>query len=131
VNIFNYILTKEIIYLFLQTNEPFKIKEVAEVFRNLSGQRAEIVRHLKFSGLTMLPQCDQGRTSLLNREFSLWLMNNVDVEARSIDLGPRGRIPMLPEDVQRVFGFPCKGQEILPCRQDGMITPLRKSRRFC
>lgn len=94
--------------------------QVGEVFRNFHGEKAEIVKHLKFTGLTMLPKCKPGRGSFLKRNFSIWLMNNVDIEGRALDLGPRGRIPITAEDVQRVLGLPCQGQDILPFNNDGM-----------
>jgi hypothetical protein len=50
----------------MQPNEPFKMREVAEVFANFSRQKQQIVDHLKFSGLMNLTTFKAGSTSLLN-----------------------------------------------------------------
>jgi hypothetical protein len=87
---------------------------VAEAFSSLRVDKEEIIHKMRFGGLLKLPQEQQFTPCLVNRQFSLWLMRNVDVSSSEINLGMRGRIPLTTRDVNRVLGLPWKGKMIQP-----------------
>jgi hypothetical protein len=82
----------------MQPKEPFEMREVAEVFAKFSRRKQQIVDHLKFSGLMNLTTFKAGSTSLFNWNFSLWLMNNVDVKERALSFNWSWRIRATPRD---------------------------------
>lgn len=78
----------------------------------MRGEKREIIQKLKFTGLLKLPRLLPFTSCLVNRQFCLWLMRKVDVQRSEINLGPRGRIPMTPRDVNRILAIPWKGKII-------------------
>jgi hypothetical protein len=89
--------------------------KIDEVFSGLCKEKEEIIQKINFGGLLKLPKKDHSmstRRSLMNRQFSVWLMRNVDVANCEINLGIRGRLPMTAKDVERILGLPCKGKII-------------------
>jgi hypothetical protein len=57
-------------------------------------------------------------------------MNNVDVNERTFNLGERGKIPIHPEDVERVLGLPAEGVEIMPFCKDGMEDIVKSIKKI-
>jgi hypothetical protein len=89
--------------------------KIAEAFSCMCKEKEEIIQKIDFGGLLKLPKKDPSmstRRSLMNRQFSLWLMRNVDVGNSEINLGIRDRLPMIARDVKRILGLPCKGKNI-------------------
>jgi hypothetical protein len=91
--------------------------KIAEVFSCITPEKEEIIKKISFSGLLKLPKKVPSmgpRKCLLNRQFSLWLMRNVDVSTSEINLGIRGRVPLNARDVNRILDLPWKGIIIKP-----------------
>jgi hypothetical protein len=92
--------------------------KIAEAFHSLSTDKEEILHKMKFGCLLKVPKKLPTSVNLMNRQFSLWLMRNVDVCFSEINLGVRGSLPIAPRDVNRVFGLPWKGEKIEPCQPE-------------
>jgi hypothetical protein len=91
----------------------------------LRHDKEEILHKMRFGGLLKLPQEQQFTPCLVNRQFSLWLMRNVDVSFSEINLGMRGRIKITPRDVNRVLGLPWKGK-LIESSEPGEIERVTK-----
>ncbi|KAL6634746.1 hypothetical protein ACP70R_027417 [Stipagrostis hirtigluma subsp. patula] len=90
----------------------YSVNVLSDVFSNTKGEKADLLRSTGFGFLLSLPRPGAGSSSMVNRQFSLWLMKIMDPLNCAIHVKGRGRIPITPEDVNRVLGIPYKGEDI-------------------
>ena len=64
--------------------------------------KRDLVNAIGFGGLLCLPNLPK-----LNLRFSLWLLNQVDVDKHALVVDDNNMIHFFDEDVERIFGIPC------------------------
>jgi hypothetical protein len=96
----------------------------------MGEEKEKIIKKMRFGGLLKLPQQQQFTPCFVNRQFSFWLMLNVNVNASEVNLGRRGRIPITARDVNRVLGLPWKGKIIEPSEQVDIDKAKKEIRRY-
>jgi hypothetical protein len=106
------------------------VKKVQEAFSSIGEDKKEIIKKMRLGGLLKLPQQQQFTPCLVNRQFSFWLMLNVDVSASEVNLGRRGRIPLNARNVNRVLGIPCTGKSIEPSEAGEIDRAKKIIRRY-
>ncbi|KAL6646871.1 hypothetical protein ACP70R_015565 [Stipagrostis hirtigluma subsp. patula] len=90
----------------------YSVNALYDVFSNTTGEKADLLQSIGFGFLLKLPKPEAGTKTLVNRRFSLWLLKIMDPLNCALSIKGRGRIPISPEDVNRVLGIPFQGADI-------------------
>ncbi|XP_062197480.1 uncharacterized protein LOC133900380 [Phragmites australis] len=91
------------------------LKKFCTIVQTFNDYKKDLVRSIGFGGMLHLP-----RIKKLNIKFSMWLMQKVDCQARSIRIDDNRVLQLIPNDVSTVFGIPCGPKDILG--PDAFIT---------
>lgn len=91
-------------------------KLVRDVMERLNEKKRKLVESIGFGSLLGFPDIRK-----INRNLSVWLMERVDVETKTLVIDERKMIQLDVSDVSLVFGIPCSGQKVL-----GKVPPSKE-----
>uniref|UniRef100_A0A0D9Y174 Aminotransferase-like plant mobile domain-containing protein n=1 Tax=Leersia perrieri TaxID=77586 RepID=A0A0D9Y174_9ORYZ len=79
---------------------------ITPIFRRLNKVKTDLVKEMGFGGLLHMPLITN------RRDFSYWLLSRVSPTRSAIKLSNGDFLPFCTNDVTKVFGIPCEGEEL-------------------
>lgn len=79
---------------------------ITPIIQRFSAEKKELVAEMGFEGLLHMPLITN------HRDFSHWLLSRVSPTRSAIELESGEVLPLSPEDVKKVLGIPCVGEEL-------------------